>query len=280
MPSTDPRPPPAGASLKAKQDFAVGLIKDEQDDMDRRGWDVIMSEACFGELPRTDISRYLHTGEILCGMVIRGRLQSAVFGTFMDLCLQGVCSLNALEHPVHYNNGNRDSDCHRWIMRMLGVFNCFNADMQLVQGGWYMEVENRWIQYDAHSTWLVTMIERSFTSLDAVFNIIRAKGRLGPVNASRLKELEGKYPPYPTWKADININRTKGWHGSGTFAFWLPENIDPAITKLGVYDGIMALSKDFHRHLSRTEMHYAEFFDINRDEKYVEDVNRKIKGPN
>jgi hypothetical protein len=48
----------AGASLKAKQDFAVGMIKDEQDDMDRRGWDVIMSEACFGELPRTDISRY------------------------------------------------------------------------------------------------------------------------------------------------------------------------------------------------------------------------------
>lgn len=90
----------AGALLKAKQDFAVGMIKDEQDDMDRRGWDVIMSEACFGELPRTDISQYLHTGEILCGMVIRGRLQAAVFGTFMDLCLQGVCSLNALEHPV------------------------------------------------------------------------------------------------------------------------------------------------------------------------------------
>ncbi|OBT81745.1 hypothetical protein VE02_09535 [Pseudogymnoascus sp. 03VT05] len=147
--------------------------------------------------------------------------------------------------------------------------------MELVQGGWYMEVKSRWIHYDAHLTWLGTMIARSFNSksfnsLDAVFNTIRAKGQLGLVNSSCLKELEENHPLDPSWKADININCTKGWYGSGTFAFWLPENIDPAITQLGVYDGIMVLSKDFHRHLSRAEMQYAVFFETNNDLGYAE----------
>lgn len=262
-----------GASLAAKQEFAASMIAEEQADMDRRGWDVIMSEDNWAELPRTDYTRKLRAGKILSGMVIRGRWQAAVFDTFMEPCLQGVCSLRALERPVNWNNRGGASDCHRWVKRMLYVFSCFHVKMDLVQAKWGMQRPSRWHDYDAHFVWLGTMITRSFTSLDAVFNIIRRKGQLGPVNAGYLKELEENYPPDPAWVADINISGTDAWYGSGTFAFWLPENIDPSITQQGVYEGVMALSKDFHFHLERTEMHYAVFFDIDRDAEYAEDAD-------
>lgn len=122
-----------------------------------------------------------------------------------------------------------------------------------------------------------TVVARSFTSLDAVFNIARRKGLLGVVNDAALKRLEENFPPNPDWKADIGINSTEGWYGSGTFACWLPDNIDPGITQLGVYDGVMALLKDFYMRLVMTEMHYAVFFDINGDAKYA-DVADIVEG--
>ena len=100
---------------------------------------------------------------------------------------------------------------------------------------------------------------------------------LGPVNAESLKRLEENFPPNSDWKADIGLNSTNGWYGGGTFACWLPDNIDPDLTQLGLYDVVMALSKDFHMHLARTEMHYAVFFDINGDAEYV-DVTNMVEG--
>ncbi|KFZ22808.1 hypothetical protein V502_02711 [Pseudogymnoascus sp. VKM F-4520 (FW-2644)] len=264
-----------GAPLEAKQDFAVAMITEEQEDMNRRGWDVGFSEDRFGELPRTDFTRYRYTGKILSGMVIRGRIQAAVFDTFMELCLQGVCSLTALEHPVSWESVPHGDNPSGWISRMLRVFRCYHVDMELVQAEWGMSLRSRWFAYSAPYLWFEIVVVRSFTSLDAVFNIIRRKGHFGLVNADALKRFEENYPPNPAWKADINTNRARGWGGSGTFACWLPDNIDPSITQQGVYEGVMALSKDFYFHLERTEMHYAVFFDIDRDAKYAKDADIK-----
>jgi hypothetical protein len=260
-----------GAPLEAKQEFAASMIAKEQKDY--RDRDLIMSEDNWGELPREDFSRKFEAGNILRGMVIRGRMQAAVFDTFMDLCLQGVCSLSSLEHPMDWNYRSSGHDCHRWIVRMLRVFSCFHVDMDLLQEKWGIPWESRWHYYDIPFVWLGTMIARSFNSIDAVFNTIRRKGQLGPVRADDLKTLEEHDPPNPAWQADLNINCPKRWYGSGTFACWLPENINASIAQLGVYDGVMALSKDFHMRLSRTEMHYAVFFDINRDAEYAEDAD-------
>ncbi|KFY11936.1 hypothetical protein V492_04189 [Pseudogymnoascus sp. VKM F-4246] len=269
-------PPPVGAPLGDKQKYAAAMIKEEQEDMDRHGWDVGMSEDNWADFPRSDYTRRIGAGVILSGMVIRGRLQAAVFDTFMDLCLQGVCSLRALECPVNWNNLGGASDCHRWVGHMLGAFSCFHVNMDVVQAKWGIDWVSSWHDYHVPFVWLRTMITRSFNSLDAVFNTIRRKGLLGRIRSGYLKKLEEEDPPNPAWVADINTNTTGYWGGSGTFACWLPDNIDPGLTQLGVYDGVMALSKDFHMHRARTEMHYAVFFDIDRDAEYPEDMEGEL----
>lgn len=260
-----------GAPIEAKEDFSEPMIKEEQGDMNRHGWDVFYSEAHFGELARTDYMRFRHVGVILLGMVIRGRLQAAVFDTFMELCLQGVCSLSALEHPVNWGTLSGGDNPRGWIRRMLLVFRCYYVDTHVVQAEWGMPNGCHWFDYDAPYLWFETVVARGFTSLDAVFNIIRSTGRFGLVKDADLKRLEEDHPPNPAWKAGINTNSTTYWGGSETFACWLPDNVDPNITQQEVYEGVMALSKDFHFHLQRAQMHYAIFYDINRGPEYVED---------
>lgn len=260
-----------GAPIEVKEDFAEPMIKEEKEDMDRHGWEVFMSEADFGDLPWTDYTRFRYAGSILSGMVIRGRLQAAVFDTFMELCLQGVCTLSALEHPVSWGRWCDSDSPSGWIRRMLGVFRCYYVNAEIVQAEWGMPNGSHWFDYDAPYLWFETVVARSFTSLDAVFNVIRSTGRFGLVQDADLKKLEENHPPNPAWKADINTNSTTYWGGSGTFACWLPDNVDPSITQQGAYEGAMALSKDFHFHLQRAEMHYAIFYDIDRGPEYVED---------
>ncbi|KFY15017.1 hypothetical protein V491_05810 [Pseudogymnoascus sp. VKM F-3775] len=204
-------PAPVDDLLAAKQEFAASMIKEEQDDMDRHGWDVVMAESNWAELPQTDYTRKLGAGRILSGMVIRGRLQATILDTFMELCLQGVCSLSALERPMDWHNWGGASDCHRWINRMIYDFSCIVVDMDLVQAKWGIRWASRWHDYRVHIAWLATMIARSFNSLDSVFNTIERKGMLGPVNAESLKRLEENFPPNPDWKADIGPNSTNGW---------------------------------------------------------------------
>ncbi|OBT69490.1 hypothetical protein VE03_01055 [Pseudogymnoascus sp. 23342-1-I1] len=258
------RPPPVGAPIEAKEDFAEPMIKEEHEDMKRRGWDVGMAEADFGDLSWTDYTRFRYAGPILIEMAIRGRLQAAVFDTFMELCLQGVCSLSSLEHPVDWGNVSSGDHPHAWIRRMLRVFRCYCVDTEVVQMEWGMPHGSRWFHYNAPSLWFETVVARSFTSLDAVFNVIRSTGWFGLVDEAALKKLEENDPPNPAWKADINTNSTTYWGGSYTFACWLPDNVDSSITQQGVYEGVMELSKDFHFHLLRAETHYTIFYDINR----------------
>jgi len=216
-------------------------------------------------MTRDDFARKYAAGDILRGMLIRGRLQAAAFNVFMQLCLQGVCSLSALEHPVDWNNRAPEGTCLSWIFCMLGVFNCFRVDWRLVQEKWGIRIGRRWVEYGAPMTWLATMIGRSFTSLDAVFDVIRITNQLGPIRADTLNQLAKGLQPDKEWEADINLNRPAKWYGSGTFAFWLPENVDASIIQQGYDNAVMALSKEFYQRLERTEMHYAVFFDISKD---------------
>ena len=58
----------------------------------------------------------------------------------------------------------------------------------------------------ANSSWLATMIGRSFTSLNVVFDIIRATNQFGPINFDYLKQLAGGFQPDNAWEADINLS--------------------------------------------------------------------------
>ncbi|KFY64807.1 hypothetical protein V496_02998 [Pseudogymnoascus sp. VKM F-4515 (FW-2607)] len=185
------RPPP-----EAKEDFSEPMIKEEQEDMNRHGWDVSYSEAHFGELPRTDYLRFRHVG----------------------LCLQGVCSLSALEYPMSWDSVSDDDSPCAWLRRMLLVFRCYYVNSEVVQAEWGVPHGSHWFDYNAPYLWFETVVTRSFTSLDAVFNIIRSTGRFGLVKDADLKRLEEDHPPNPAWKADINTNSTTYWGGSGTFA--------------------------------------------------------------
>jgi hypothetical protein len=257
------RPFPVAAALMDKEDFAASMIAEEHDSFGSQ--DTEMLEEHFEEMTRNDCARKSAAGDILRGMLIRGRLQAAVFNVFMQLCLQGVCSLSALEHPVDWVYRAPEGTCLSWILRMLWVFDCFRVDWSSVQENWGIRRNRRWFEYGAPINWLATMIGRSFTSLDVVFDIIRTTNQLGSINVDSLKQLAEGFQPDKAWEADINLNRPKEWYGSGTFAFWLPENVDASIIQQGFDDAAIALSKDFYQRLERTEMHYAVFFDISRD---------------
>jgi hypothetical protein len=117
------------------------------------------------------------------------------------------------------------------------------------------------------------MIGRSFTSLEAVFDIIRLSEQLGPIDKDDSKRLLKNIYPYSKSKADINLNRPNAWYGSGTFACWLPEAVDPSITRKEFDDAHIALSNDFYFRLERMEMHYRKFFDISEAD-FNSDVQR------
>lgn len=110
------------------------------------------------------------------------------------------------------------------------------------------------------------MIGRTFTSLDVVFDIIRLIDQLRPIDEDALGKLENNVQPDSEWKADINLNRPKAWYGSGTFACWLPEDVDRSIVNQGFDDAAAAISKEFYFHLERMKMHYGKFFDTSRSE--------------
>jgi hypothetical protein len=257
------RPFPVGAALMDKQDFAASMIAEEHDSFGSQVTEML--DDGFEGMTRFDSARKNCAGEILCGMLIRGRLQAAVFNVFMQLCLQGVCSLSALEHPIDWNIRAPAGTCRSWILCMLGVFNCSRVNWDWVQEKWGISRGGRWVEYGAPINWLATMIGRSFTSLDVVFDIIRTTNQLGPIHVDSLKRFVEGFQPDGEWEADINLNRAEEWYGSGTFAFWLPENVDASIIQQGFDDAARALSKDFYQRLERTEMHYAVFFDISRD---------------
>jgi hypothetical protein len=256
--------PEKSAALMEKQDFAASMITEELSSFTSGGQDMVMSEDNFGDLPWNEHSRKIAAGDILRGMLIRGRLQAAVFNVFMQLCLQGACSLKALEHPVDWNNRPGQRTCLSWIVCMLGGFRCFRVNWDLVQSNWGIKDGNRWFDYHVPSLWLATMIGRSFTSLDCVFDIIRLTDQLGPIHSDSLQQLVGLQPD-SAWKADMNLNRPNEWYGSGTFACWLPENIDAGITQQSFDNASLALSNDFYERLERMEMHYRAFFDIEKD---------------
>ncbi|KFY90212.1 hypothetical protein V500_05238 [Pseudogymnoascus sp. VKM F-4518 (FW-2643)] len=256
------RPYPESAALMDKKSFAADMIAEEQNSFGDQN--TSMSEDNFADLAREEDSRKSEAGNILRGMLIRGRLQAAVFDIFMQLCLQGVCSLSSLEHPVNWNYIPPIGSCFSWILRMLGVFRAFQVDWNVVQEEWDIPYDARWNDYDVPFLWLGTMIGRTFTSLDVVFDIIRLKDQLGPIDEDALQELVDNAQPGPDWRADINLNRPKAWYGSGTFACWLPENVDGDIINQGFDDAAMALSGDFYFRLERAEEHYGKFFGISQ----------------
>jgi hypothetical protein len=80
------RPYPVAAGLMDKQDFAASMIAEEHNSFGSQYTEML--EEHFEEMTRDEFARKIAVGDILRGMLIRGRLQAAVFDVFMQLCLQ------------------------------------------------------------------------------------------------------------------------------------------------------------------------------------------------
>lgn len=257
------RPYPPAAAVMDKVDFAAGMIAEEFASFGNRS--TSMDEDGFGDIVRSDYTRKLCVAEILCGMLIRGRLQAAAFNVFMQLCLQGVCSLSSLEHPVEWVRVvPQAGSCQEWILSMLHLFHGFRAEWGSLQEGWNIERTSRWHDYAEHSIWLSTMIGRSFTSLSCVFDVICATEQLGPINVQATKKFYEECQPRSEWTANINTNRPQKWQGNRTFAWWLPEEIDRTLLGQGWNVAAPVLHQNFFRRVDRMEMHYATYFNIDR----------------
>ncbi|KAL2070383.1 hypothetical protein VTL71DRAFT_13409 [Oculimacula yallundae] len=247
-------------TTKEKEDVAVQYIADEFEAFGDQ--EAIMDESNFVEITSSDYIRRKAAPSILRGLLIRGRLQAAVFDIFLQLCLAGVCSLDALQHPVNWNETAKKGSSISWIKQMLGCFAGARQFWPKVQQDWGIKFFLSWHEYNTPLHWLATMIARSFTSLSDVYNIIGRTQQLGPVDSTHAEIMARTLQPNVNWVADINVNRKDTYRGSGTFACWLPENVESSILKGGFEDAAMKLSRDFYPKLEKAEMHYCNFFDI------------------
>ncbi|KAL2068958.1 hypothetical protein VTL71DRAFT_15296 [Oculimacula yallundae] len=245
-------------------DSAAAYIKEEHERFIAEATDTILTENNFEELTRSDYTRRLCAGDILTGMLIRGRHQAAVFSVFMQLCKQGVCSLEALKYPIAWNKRGLPGTCFSYIYCRLGQF-CAFPDWDATQEQWGIKETHRWHDYQAPTHWLAVMIGRTFTSLDEVFSIIRASQGLGPVKERYLENPISVSRPDQTWKGDINLNRPERRYDTGTFAFWLPFEVPPPVIDEGFDNAEKNLSCSFYGRLGALELEYKRFFNVDED---------------
>lgn len=87
-------------------------------------------------------------------------------------------------------------------------------------------------------------------------------------------------PPEANWVADMDINHSKRFQGSGTFACWLPENVEVEVLTIGGFECVAGkLDFDFRERFEKMETHYCAFFGIEQEdlEAHVEDVKRALR---
>lgn len=116
------RPAPPAAQLNDKCDFAAGYIKEEFEAFGSRK-ETDPAEDQFIMCTRTHVARIYYAGGILQGMLLRVRMQAAVFNCFMQLCAKGVCSLRSLEYPMTWSGlPGTPGSLLRWIIDMVDCF--------------------------------------------------------------------------------------------------------------------------------------------------------------
>jgi hypothetical protein len=99
----------ATAGLIDETSFAMSMIAEEHASSGSQNTEML--EEQFEGWTRDDFREKSVVGDILRGMLIRGRLQAAVFNVFIRFCLEGVCTLSALQHPVHRNSRGQPGTC-------------------------------------------------------------------------------------------------------------------------------------------------------------------------
>ncbi|KAL3427729.1 hypothetical protein PVAG01_01238 [Phlyctema vagabunda] len=263
------RPFPQVVGSMDKEDSAVAFIKEEHESFGDR--DTGMADDGFESVTRDDSNRRYFAGDILAALLLRGRLQGAVYNVFMQLCDRGVCSLSALEHPLIWNQIPERGTCLAWIYRMLSLFNHMDPDWtdgEKVK--WGISKHIRWVQYISPIQWLAAMVGRSFTSLSAVFDIVSSSAQLGKLDVARFQEMIKSHQPNPAWKADPDLMRAPKHYGCGTFASWLPENVDASILQEGHDRAAQYLGERFYARLRLAEMHYTKYFGVSKEESYAD----------
>lgn len=269
-PISDPDKPPARPRLEMDLDkykswetheslgfekatFAQSFIIEEHEAFGNQA--VSEDEGEFENATRDHLSRIRNSSYILRGMFVRGRLQAAVFRTFIELCRQGACSLRSLKHAIDWDwvSGIAPGTSVWKIAFMLQEVTLVKNDLLL---------ENspiNWQQYNVPRYWLAVMIARSFTNLESVFQIIQNTKQLGSVNMDAVMELIGKHQDACS---DVNLNRSGSWSGSGTIACWLPENIERRLIAQSFEVACKQLEERFFGKVRNMEAQCFRYFDI------------------
>lgn len=82
---------PSAMALKDKCQFAEILIREEHHYFGDS--ETALVEDNFEKSTREYDNRIRFASSILCGMLVRGRLEAAVLNVFLQFCAQGRCSL-------------------------------------------------------------------------------------------------------------------------------------------------------------------------------------------
>lgn len=216
---------PAASSLNDKADFAEPLILAEHYAFGDQCTDPY--DDSFENKTRDHKSRIWYAGDILRGMFLRGWIQAGVFDAYMQLCLQGVCSLDSLATGVRWSSRPEHGTYQSCIFRTLTCFSCLKSEFiskHLLYVG--MQEWARWFDYSAPLWWLSTMIGRSCIDGQEVFCVLRTIEQLGLTDDAFLNERMQEYAQHhEEWKSDSNLNQSNGpGPTSGKFACWLPES--------------------------------------------------------
>jgi len=265
---------PLDMNLRFKTNFAELLILEIREAFGEQATNT--EDISFQRDTQYPLSGIHQTGYILRQYFIRARLQAAVFDCFIKLCVMGVCSLNSLKHPVNWSEVPQPGSCCYWILRMFECFAIPQRSWSLVQQEWEIPRNLQSTEYRAPFRWFAIMIARSFTDLAEILGAISATGQLGALDLTRVQRLVEEEKFEADWPADINLLNSGEWLGSGTFAFWLPENVDPKILELPKREAIAEISRRFYAEVEYTEMHYRRFFDIYRSELQGDTTGKDI----
>ncbi|KAL8694227.1 MAG: hypothetical protein Q9224_003609 [Gallowayella concinna] len=203
-----------------------------------------------------------HLADLLRGFMWRGRWQSNVFQTFMELCLHSVCDLSALAKPVDYFS---KSPKWIWVQSALACWPVFDELQQ--DGITVAHMENRyaqWQEFPAPIGWLAAMIVRSATNLTDAFDVIYTTQFFGDLDIARLQNLPERDFEPERWQPEPDDSVSTSSTVAPYLGMMLPEGLDmtdPANT----FEGI---SQRFYERLNRIEVACEEYFDVPQDKRF------------
>lgn len=263
--------PPASRRLNDKNTYAAAYIKEVSENSGEYGG--IPEEENLMSTTMGPRSRVHYAGDLLKLMLLRGRMQSAAFETFVSLCSRQLCDILSVVDFVDWDYTNRDDAVLDWIQRRLGYFPAFSSDgYDKAKDTLDIDDGAQDYQYFMPQRWLAVMIARSFTNLSAVFDHMRSIHHLGDLDEETLQDFKVICTPPADAKFSVGnpqtavVRRDADGIGSDTFAMWLPEGRVEIDQMTAWSERMSGVSQLFDSELLRLYEQYMRYYDIPLDE--------------